>query len=454
MASSILLVDDDLQGLESTRKILELESFQVDVAKDGQEALEKVRSKNAAGAMYDLVITDVRMPKMSGLEFLRALQLCGLEVPVVLMTAFGRVEEAVWAMKIGAVDFLTKPFKRHALLTAVRAALQKAKPKGKEQKGLNPPLQADDLVGESQVMEKLKQQISQVAATPATILLTGESGTGKEKIARLIHQKSSRAKQPFLAINCAAMPEALIESELFGFEKGSFTGAYAAHRGMFEAADGGTLLLDEVGDMPLSLQGKLLRVLQENEVRRVGSTQSIRVNVRIIAATHQDLRQRVAEGKFRQDLLYRLEVIALRAPALRERVQDIPLLSGFFLSRSSKQHDKKISVITPEVLRIFSEHSWPGNVRELSNVIERAVILAEGLEIHPQDLPAYLRDSAMVSSTESWIESIQIPVGTSLKQVEDLMIKKTLEATEGDKNLAAKLLGLTSRTIYRKLERT
>ncbi len=456
----ILLVDDDLQALESTRKILELAGFEVTTAGDGEAALEHVRpSPERAAQLFDLILTDVRMPRLGGLEFLRALHLCGERTPVILMTAFGRVEDAVWAMKLGAVDFLTKPFKRQALLSAVEAALKRARPRGESsrQGAQSQPSSAGEaahqLVGGSQRIAIVRRMIEQVAPTTASVLIQGESGTGKELAARALHQRSARARAPFVALNCAAVPEQLMESELFGFEKGAFTGATLAKVGLFEAASGGTLFLDEIGDLPLSLQAKLLRALQEGEIRRVGATASRKVDVRVIAATHKDLKQAAAAGSFRSDLLYRLEVVTLTMPALRERVEDIPDLAYFFLNQASARHQKSVLGIADDAFEVLLAHGWPGNIRELSNVIERAVIFAQGGEITAADLPQHLLSlvAGRISPSLAAGKTISVPIGTPLKDVEDLLIRKTLEATSGDKNMTAKLLGINSRTIYRKL---
>jgi len=463
----ILLVDDDPQSLESTCKILEFSGFEVFTATDGQSALSWVRPTpvGAAGESgrspmeFDLVISDVRMPRMGGLEFLKALSLCGQNLPVILMTAFGRVEDAVWAMKLGAVDFLTKPFKRQTLLASVDAALKRSQGRALERSSKSAVDASSDstyaLLGQSSQIQELRHQIQQVAPTLATVLVVGESGTGKELVARCLHLQSSRGRGPFIALNCAAVPEQLMESELFGYEKGSFTGAHGSKEGLFEAAHGGTLFLDEIGDMPLSLQAKLLRVLQDQQLRRVGATQSRKVDVRIVAATHKDLKKAVVDGKFREDLLYRLEVITLQVPALRERKSDLSELIIHFLSHANSRHNKQVSTLVPEALKALSEHSWPGNVRELSNVIERAVIFAQGSQITLAELPSHLvKESASRGSmkVDPSGTTISVPLGTSLKDVQDLLIRKTLEATDGDKNMTAKLLGINSRTIYRKLD--
>lgn len=447
--NKILVADDDMQSRESTRKLLEIASYYVECAEDGVEALEKVRRGE-----FDLVISDVRMPRMSGLEFLKSIYLerqSGRGPAVILMTAFGRIEDAVWAMKFGAVDFLTKPFKRRVLLQAVEGCLKRSR------RMINMAEEQGGLIGSSSAMQKLRGLIAQVAPTAATVLIKGESGTGKELVARLTHQKSARKKEKFIALNCAAIPENLIEAELFGFQKGTFTGAFESKLGLFEAAQGGTLLLDEIGDMPLALQAKLLRVLQEREIKRLGETVSRSIDVRVLAATHQDLNENVKTGKFRQDLLYRLEVVTLKVPSLRERREDILELCGHFLEFLNHKHSKNISRFTPEALSVLQNHFWPGNVRELLNTVERSVVFCDGVEIGAQDLPPHLMELAQKQKEKSDLmsseEMISFKIGTSLKDVEEKMIQKTLEATAGDKNKTAQLLGVNSRTIYRKLEK-
>jgi two-component system, NtrC family, response regulator HydG len=440
----ILLVDDDPAALDSTKKILEMSGYTVVTAVDGQAALDCIRRDR-----FNLVVSDVRMPRLGGLEFLRALSLCGDATSVILMTAFGRVEDAVWAMKLGAVDFLTKPFKRQTLISSVEAAIKRAKPKA--QSGASHGVTAEALIGTAEPMQKLREWIEQVAPTSATVLITGESGTGKELVARCIHRQGARATEQFIALNCAAVPEQLIESELFGFEKGAFTGATAAKEGLFEAAHGGTLFLDEIGDMPITLQAKLLRVLQEGEMRRLGATNSRKVDVRVIAATNRDLHEGVRAGSFRQDLLFRLEVVTLQVPPLRERATDIQELAYHFLAVANRRHGKNITILSAETITALQMHSWPGNVRELSNVIERAVIFATQEQIHVSELPPHLISSKTADVSMS--STISVRLGTPLKEVEELLIRKTLEVTEGDKNMTAKLLGINSRTIYRKLDK-
>lgn len=455
--AKILLVDDDPLALESTHKILLLDHHLVSLAHDGQEAIEQIKQKKIKNDTFDLVLTDVRMPRLGGLEFLRAVSLWGNPIPVILMTAFGRIEDAVWAMKLGAVNYLTKPFSRRSLLSVIKLSLENKT--HKSPKKILTPLIGVPLFGSSQKMQELQEMVLRVAKTQATTLITGESGTGKELIARYLHENSDRAMQPLVAINCAAFPESLIESELFGFEKGAFTGALVTKPGLFEAAHLGTLFLDEIGEMPYPLQSKMLRVLQEEEVRKVGSVISKKIDVRIIASTHQDLWENVKLGRFREDLLYRLEVVHFHLPPLRERKEDILPLAQYFLNRFCEKHGKAIKSLEENVTKVLVNHIWPGNVRELSNVVERAVIFSRSHEVRFEDLPApiilaakqAMRSPQDREKLEAQISSITVPVGMPLKKVEEILIQKTLEATSGNKNQTAKLLGINSRTIYRKL---
>ena len=441
MSFSILLVDDDPQSLESTKRILEYAQYEVKCATSGIEALTILKSFQP-----QLVVTDVRMPGMSGMEFVETYQKTGLKVPFVVMTAFGEVQDAIWAMKMGAVDFLLKPFKRQALLDAVSqvtARLVRHNPG---------PLQS--LVGSSEQMRELKVLIEQVAKSTASVLILGESGTGKEQVARLIHEMSDRKSKSFVAVNCAAIPENLLESELFGYERGAFSGANQAKPGLIESAQGGTLLLDEIGDMPLSLQPKLLRVLEEQKVRRLGATQEKSIDVRILASTHQKLAQWVREGKFRQDLYYRLDVMSIAVPALRDRIEDIPELTLHFLEKFGNEYRKKIMGIDTEAQAALMRHTWPGNVRELANVLERAVVLNDDGKVTLLQLPFHLRELRESPLPDvSLSTQVTIPLGMSLKEIEDLMIQKALSATQGDRAQAAKLLGVNERTIYRRIHK-
>jgi DNA-binding NtrC family response regulator len=436
----ILLVDDDPESLVSTAKTLQFADYEVTSRSSAEEAL-KALAKNH----FDLVVTDVRMPGMNGMEFVEAYQKLGFALPFVIMTAFGQVQDAVWAMKMGAVDFLLKPFKRQALLDAVEQVKKRTQKKSADANSVS------QLIGSSKAMQELRMLIEQVAKTEASVLILGESGSGKEQVSKLIHAKSSVAKGPFIAVNCAAIPENLIESELFGYERGAFSGADHAKVGLIEAANQGTLLLDEIGDMPLSLQPKLLRVLEEQKVRRLGSNQEKPVQVRILAATHQNLSSLVKTQRFRQDLFYRLDVMTLPVPSLRDRIEDIPELTQFFLEKFATEYKKSVRGIDTEAQAILLQHDWPGNVRELSNVLERAVVLNQSSLIGRADLPPHLTEGKQQNDSS---EHIAIPLGMSLKDIEELMIKRALVATKGDRAQAAKLLGVNERTIYRKISKS
>ncbi len=437
----ILVVDDDPQSLSSTGRILEHAGHEVVYASSGDEALGVLDRISPV-----MVITDVRMPGMNGMQFVEAYQKKGFQIPFVIMTAFGEVQDAVWAMKMGAVDFLLKPFSKQDLCKAVDQVLVRTR---KTDRGTVLELQdKSTMIGSSKTMQKLRTHISQVATTDASVLVLGESGTGKELVSQMIHDQSVRSKKPFIAVNCAAIPENLMESELFGYERGAFSGADHSRAGLIEAADGGTLLLDEIGDMPLSLQPKLLRVLETQTLRRLGSVQERKLNVRFIAATHQNLLERVRQGLFRQDLYYRLEVMPLNVPSLREHPEDIPELIQFYLGRFSAEHFKVISGIESDAQAMLMSHPWPGNVRELSNVLERAVVLNSSGRIACADLPIHISPSTGNGS------EITIPLGTSLKEIEDLLIQKTLDLTNGDRAQAARMLGVNERTVYRWINRS
>ncbi len=441
---SILVVDDDEAHAHTLVRLLRRESLAADEVSGVSEALVALRSKE-----YDLVLTDLVMPGKSGLDLLKALQHLGLEVDVILMTAFGTVERAVEAMQAGATDFIVKPIKRAALMKSVGRVLETSRLR-RENAGLRAELDAlrggSRLIGNAPVFREALATARQAAASEATLLLLGESGTGKELFAREIHRHSRRADGPFLALHCAALPESIIESELFGHEAGAFTGAVGLKKGRFEVADGGTLFLDEIGELPASVQVKLLRVLQEGEVQRVGGTDPVQVDVRIVAATHRDLEAMVSARTFREDLFYRLNVIPIRVPPLRERGDDVELLAAHFLQMHAAANTRETRGFTHEARRALTAHDWPGNVRELENALERAVVLDEDGWIGLDDLPTTLRPDAESPP------AVVIPIGTPLAEAERRLLLATLAHADGDKNLAASLLGLGRRTIYRKLE--
>ena len=450
--ATLLVADDDPGLREGLERTLTRAGYRVVLASDGRAALDQLQE-----AGVDLVLTDLKMPGLTGLELLRAAKELAAkgrapDVDVILLTAFGTVDEAVAAMKDGAYDFITKPFRGEQLLKVVAKALerreliQRAKKLEREIEDLRARPQ---FIGESPAFRRMMMLVDQVADSSATVLLQGESGTGKEGVANKIHDRSARRRGPFVAVNCAALPEQLLESELFGYEKGAFTGAVGRKEGRFELADGGTLFLDEVGDLSLVTQPKILRVLQEGEFERLGGTRTIRVDVRVVAATNQDVAQMVREKRFREDLYYRLNVITIRVPPLRERREDIRLLAQHFRSfYAAKNNRKLLEGISEDALRRMEAYSWPGNVRELENVIERAVVLARGVTVDVGDLPEEVSKAAPLPEGV-----ISVRVGTPLAEVEQRLLEETLRVTRGNKTLTAKLLGIDPRTVSRKLER-
>ncbi|WP_163996782.1 sigma-54-dependent transcriptional regulator [Pyxidicoccus caerfyrddinensis] len=445
---TVLVVDDDRANLDSVIRIFQREGMATLAAANGTEALELLRRPEVAA-----MVTDLMMPNMDGQELLRAARAIRPDVEVVLMTAYGTVETAVAAMKDGAYDFITKPLKRHALVKAIQKALEK-RALVAENQSLKAKLAemnaagGRSMVGQSPAFRAMLDTIRQAAPSTATVLLLGESGTGKELAARSVHEYSNRAKGPFIAVNCGALPENILEAELFGVERGAFTGAVARREGRFERASGGTLFLDEVGEMPLSAQVKLLRALAEGEIERLGGTQTVKVDVRLVAATNKDLQKEVAEGRFREDLYYRLNVVEIRVPALASRREDIPLLADAFLRRFAAKNGKVLRGFSQDALNVLENYAWPGNVRELEHAVERAVVLARGDVLEASDLPESVRKGPLGSAGQ-----LVIPIGTPMEEVERRVIHETLRHTRGDKTLAARLLGIAARTIYRKLER-
>ena len=381
---NILVVDDDAVIREGLRRVLGQEGYQVETQPNGRLALDRMQE-----ASFALLITDLKMPGMSGLEVLQAVKVLQPEMPVILITGYAAIDNAVEVMRSGAADYLAKPFTNEEIVSKVRKALDARALLLDEiylRRELSHVHGFDRLVGESREMQKVYQRILQVAPTDSTVLITGESGTGKELVARAIHTHSQRRDQPFVAVDCTSLAESLLESELFGHIKGSFTGAIQTKRGLFEVADGGTLMLDEIGNLSLSIQAKLLRVLQERVVTPIGGTTPIPINIRLIAATNSNLRDMVARGEFRYDLFFRLNIIPIELPPLRERKGDLLLLAGNFLKRYAEENGKDVRGFTPEAVRALEEHDFPGNVRELENLIERAVVLATVDLIQPQDL--------------------------------------------------------------------
>jgi len=444
--ATLLIADDDPGLRESLERTLTREGYHVVLASDGNAALERLR-----GGGIDLVLTDLKMPGLTGIEVLRAAKAIAPDVDVILLTAFGTVEEAVRAMKDGAYDFLTKPFQRAQVLRLIRQALERREliQQNRElQQRLDVLLQQGIAIGASPAFRRMMTLVDQVADSSATVLIQGESGTGKELVAKTIHARSARTKGPFVAVNCAALPETLLESELFGYEKGAFTGAAGRKEGRFELADGGTLFLDEVADLSAVTQPKILRVLQEGEFERLGGTRTMRVDVRIVAATNQDLAQMVRDRRFREDLYYRLNVITLNVPPLRERREDVRVLAQHFLRVYAAKNNRRLDGFTDEAIRRLEAYAWPGNVRELENVIERGVVLARGAQMDLADLP---EEIAGATPLPEGVLSVRI--GTPLAEVEQRLLEETLRVTKGNKTLTARLLGIDPRTVSRKLER-
>jgi len=458
--ATLLVADDDPAVRQSLERTLAREGYTVVLAPDGQAALDRLRQGGV-----DLLLSDLRMPGLTGLELLREVKSAVPDVDVILLTAFGTVEEAVTAMKDGAVDFLTKPFQRAQLIRVIRKALERRELIAQNlalQRRLDDLLAQGNLIGVSPAFRAMMTLVDQVANSSATVLIHGESGTGKELVARAIHDRSPRRSGPFVAVNCAALPETLLESELFGYEKGAFTGAGVRKEGRFELADGGTLFLDEVADLSPVTQPKILRVLQEGEFERLGGTRTIKVDVRIVTASNQDLAALVKEKRFREDLFYRLNVIAVTAPPLREKREDVAVLAQHFLRVYAAKNNRVLVGFSDDALRCLEAYAWPGNVRELENVVERAVVLARANTVEVGDLPDKITENAIVLERPAPGEGaagdggsegmLRIRVGTPLAEVEQRMLEETLRMTRGNKTLTAKLLGIDPKTVFRKLK--
>ncbi|MHB8811056.1 MAG: sigma-54-dependent transcriptional regulator [Desulfobulbaceae bacterium] len=437
----ILVVDDERVHRFMLTSLLGEWGWQVVEADDGSTAVAAVET-----GPFDAILMDVRMTTMDGMEALQRIHALNPSIPVVIMTAFSSVDSAVEAIKMGAHDYLTKPLDFERLRQTLEAATQHKQPggAGKPEEALE---KDSNIIGNSRPMRELWEMVLQVAPSEASILITGESGTGKELVAAALHQKSLRAKGPLVKVNCAALAENLLESELFGHEKGAFTGADRKREGRFVQADGGTLFLDEIGETSPAMQAKLLRVLQEHELQRVGGQETVRVDVRIIAATNRDLEQEVAAGRFREDLYYRLNVVVLHLPALRERQGDVPPLAEFFLKRFAEKNRRHVKGITPECMDLLSRYPWPGNVRELENAIERGVILMRG---------EYLDVGVLPLALQRWAgDNVQADAGeepATLKDAERLLIIRTLEETGGNRSEAARRLQITRKTLLSKIK--
>lgn len=441
---TILVIDDEKGLLEVMSVVFRKEGYEVKTATSGAEGLDIINHKS-----IDLVITDIRMPHMSGMEVLRYVKENYPEIPVIVITAYGSISQAVEALKAGALDYIVKPFDVEELKILVSRALERKRLEQENlllKRDLKEKYKFENMIGKSRLMQEIYLLIEKVASTDSTVLITGESGTGKEMAARAIHNLSRRKDKPFVTINCAALPENLLESELFGHVKGAFTGAISDKKGMFEVAHKGTLFLDEIAEMPPWTQVKLLRALQEKKIRRVGGTEEIPVDVRVIAATNQDLKRRIEEGKFREDLYYRLNVISFEMPPLRNRVEDIPLLTQHFLQKYCQRMGKKMKRLAPEVIQVFEQYPWPGNIRELENVIERIVAIEDRETITNACLPPEML--GIIKSEEKMVE---LGAGFNLNQYLDEIAKKyiirALEKSGGRMKKAAPLLGVSYRTL-------
>ena len=440
---TILTIDDEENIRNGLADNFELEGYEVKQAASGEEGLKLI----AEGGI-DLVITDLRMDGISGSEVVKHVTSEHPGVPIIVLTGHGSIDDATAALKAGAFDFLTKPLDLDHLNKIVKNALQ-GKILAEENRQLQTKLlksqSPDEMIGKSDSLGRVRQMISKAAPTRASVLITGESGVGKELVAHAVHDQSERAKGPFVVVHCAALSETLIESELFGYEKGAFTGAENIHKGRFELADGGTIFLDEIGEVNLATQVKLLRVLQEHKFERVGGEKSIEVDVRVVAATNRNLEEEVKAGKFREDLFYRLNVVRIEMPSLRERMDDIPLLMHAFLREFNIENKKNIKGFDKASKSAMIKYSWPGNIRELKNAVESAVVMCTGDEIKMEDLPRSLR-------SQSEEKVISIPIGITMDEAEKIIIQENLAANKGNKSRTADILGIGRKTLHRKLE--
>tara|TARA_Y100001954_G_C15803679_1_gene601529 strand:+ start:1406 stop:2776 length:1371 start_codon:yes stop_codon:yes gene_type:complete len=449
MSALILIVDDDKAHLSMLETMLKGWGYSVEGVEDGADAIEKVME-----TPFDAVLMDVRMAKVGGIEALSRIKEYNPAIPVVIMTAYTSVDTAVEAMKLGAYDYLTKPLNFEELKMTLERSLDhmtliKENESLKERISENSSL--TNIIGNSKPMKELVGMVKTVASTEATILISGESGTGKELFAKAIHANSNRKKAPLVTVNCAALTDTLLESELFGHEKGAFTGADKKRDGRFMQANGGSIFLDEVGEIPMPMQAKLLRAIQEREIQRVGSDKVFNVDVRIIAATNRDLKDEVEKGNFREDLYYRLNVVNLWIPSLRDRGDDVPLLAAFFIKRFSEFNRKQLKGFTPMAMDVLVKYDWPGNVRELENAVERAVILTPGEYVSEKDLPPALTQH--FESVCGASDSPQSLGGKSLQEIEKVAIEENLAQTGGNKSEAAKLLGVTRTTLDNKIKK-
>jgi two-component system response regulator AtoC len=444
----VLVVDDEENLRLVLRTLLRRHGYEVETASSGEEALGLVDSFGP-----DVVLTDVRMPKMGGLDLLSTLKAKGNDATVIVMSAYGNMDLAIDAMKAGAYDYVQKPFKPDEVVLALRKAEERELLR-RENRQLRDEIRKEhkfeDILAKSQKMVDIFRTISKIAEYKTTVLVTGESGVGKELVARAIHRRSSRRGGPFVAVNCGAIPENLLESELFGHKKGAFTDAVQDRRGLFEEANGGSLFLDEIGELPLGLQVKLLRVLEDEKIRRVGDTRDMKVDVRIITATHRDLMAETKAGRFREDLFYRLNVLPIHVPSLRERREDIPLLIDHFVTRNNARLGTQIRGMDTEARRLLYEYAWPGNVRELENTVERAMVLAEGDQIVASDLPDRVREAR--DPVQMQLASGELSVKKTTRIIEEILIRRALQKTKGNRTRAAEILEISHRALLYKIK--
>jgi two-component system response regulator AtoC len=445
----ILIVDDEENFRHMLSVILVKEGYEVETASNGEEGLQKART-----SPFDQILCDIRMPRMDGLEFLKEIQKTAVEVTIIVMSAYGTVDIAIEAMKLGAYDYISKPFKPDEIILTLRKAEEREQLRRENQllrREVAKEYSFENIVSKNEKMQKLFDVIKKVAQYKSTVLISGESGTGKELVARALHYNSERSQNPFIPVNCGAIPENLLESELFGHAKGAFTDAIRTKKGLFEEADGGTLFLDEIGELPGPLQVKLLRVLQEGEIRRIGESKSIKVDVRIVVATVKDLTKEVNEGRFREDLFYRLNVLPIHIPPLRERKEDIPLLIHHFINKFNQSMNKNVAGIDHGALEALMNHKWYGNVRELENTIERAIVLTDKDIIGLENLPIEIQEFKEEFQLEP-LPDEEYSIKKASKTLEINLINKALRKTKGNHTHAARLLEISHRALLYKIK--
>lgn len=451
MAANILVLDDEQNYLLVLQSVLEDDGYNVTALSDPEMGLVYLEDSEV-----DVIVTDMKMPKLTGREVLEHVKKNYPHIPVLIMTAFGSIESAVEAMRIGAFDYITKPFNNEELLLSLSKAVKYAQTQQENillRRQIQERFGPDNIVGRGKAMSQVLEMVQKAAPTKSTVLITGESGTGKELIARAIHNASTRKNGPFVSVNCMAFNPGVLESELFGHEKGSFTGAQAMRKGRFETAHGGTLFLDEIGELTHDLQVKLLRVLQEHRFERVGGSKEISVDIRVVAATNKDLQKAVAAGTFREDLFYRLNVVSIPMPPLRERREDIPHLAAFFLDKYSKENEKGIKGMTPAVTDYLMAYDWPGNVRQLENVIERCVVLASGEIIRAEDLPPDIKDEESQFKSAVDLLPVKLDLAQTMERIEGALVRRALVKSDFVQVKAAEMLGISKSLLQYKMKK-